>query len=397
MTPEIDMARTGSHRPFDIAVAGHICLDIIPAIPALEGGLDKLLAPGRLTRIGPAAIATGGSVPNVGLALHRLGLRTMLSGKVGDDALGAVVLNILRSHDPALADGMIVAPGEPTSYTIVINVPGVDRAFLHCPGVNDTYCAADPPYERLGAARCVHFGYPPLMRRLYADGGRELAEILRRLKDRGLTTSLDLAAVDPASDAGRVNWPALLEHVLGLVDVFLPSLDEIAWMFRLAGGLDDGRLARQIARRVLDMGVAVVALKLGDQGLFVQTSADAARLRDAGSAAPADSGAWAGRQMLAPCFQVDVAGTTGSGDCTIAGFLAGLVKGLPVEQAVTAAVAVGACSVEQPDATSGVPSWEAVQRRIAAGWARRPVSSDLPSWSWRDAAGLYLGPDDAGR
>jgi sugar/nucleoside kinase (ribokinase family) len=56
----------------------------------------------------------------------------------------------------------------------------------------------------------------------------------------------------------------------------------------------------------------------------------------------------------------------------VAGFLAALVKGLPPDEAMTMAVAVGACSVEQADATSGVPDWEAVRRRVAAGWARLP-------------------------
>jgi len=35
-----------------------------------------------------------------------------------------------------------------------------------------------------------------------------------------------------------------------------------------------------------------------------------------------------GREILAPCFEVDVAGTTGSGDCAVAGLLASLLRGL---------------------------------------------------------------------
>jgi len=82
-------------------------------------------------------------------------------GKVGDDILGRAILDFLRRHDPRLADGMIVAAGEPSSYTIVISPPGVDRMFLHCPGANDTFGAADVAYDRLGSARLFHFGYPP--------------------------------------------------------------------------------------------------------------------------------------------------------------------------------------------------------------------------------------------
>ena len=96
----------------------------------------------------------------------------------------------------------------------------------------------------------------------------------------------------------------------------------------------------------------------------IKAASDAARLTFLGAE-------WVGREMLAPCFAVNVVGTTGSGDCTIAGFLAGLLKGLPPEQVMTAAVGVGAFNVEVPDAVSGVPSWETLQQRIATGWARR--------------------------
>ena len=387
---------SASPASIDIAVAGHICLDIIPQLPASASGLEGLLVPGRLTRIGPAAISTGGAVPNVGLALHRLGLRTMLSGKLGQDELGQVVLGILSAQGAGLVDGMTTARGEPTSYTVVISAPGVDRIFLHCPGANDTYCAADVPFGRVASARCVHFGYPPLMRRMYADGGAELASIMQQFKRLGLTTSLDMAAVDPASDAGKVDWRSLLARVLPHVDVFLPSLDEAAWMLHLpAEAGDDAAGAGRIASVLLELGAPIVVLKLGDQGLLVQTTGDQGRLAKCGRAAPNDTKAWASRQLLAPCFNVTVGGTTGSGDCTIAGFLAGLCKGLGPQQATVAAVGVGACSVEQPDATSGVLPWDGLMARIGQGWARRPLRAPLPSWKWSNGIGLFVGPTDS--
>ena len=103
------------------------------------------------------------------MALHRLGLETRLLGKIGNDWIGRGILEILRSHGPRLAAGMLVVPGEQSSYTIVLNPPGVDRIFLHCPGANDTFSAADVTSGRLGSARLFHFGYPPLMRRMYRD------------------------------------------------------------------------------------------------------------------------------------------------------------------------------------------------------------------------------------
>ena len=99
----------------EVVVAGHICLDIIPSLEQRQGSLDKLLVPGTLVKVGPAVVSTGGAVSNTGIALHRLGVPTRLMGKVGDDILGRAILDVLRSHNPALADGMIVARGEPSS------------------------------------------------------------------------------------------------------------------------------------------------------------------------------------------------------------------------------------------------------------------------------------------
>ena len=58
--------------------------------------------------------------------------------------------------------------------------------------------------------------------------------------------------------------------------------------------------------------------------------------------------------MFTPVFSVPkVAGTTGAGDSTIAGFLASVFKGLEPSEALTMAVAVGGCCVEAPDADLG--------------------------------------------
>jgi len=184
-----------------VVVAGHICLDMIPAFEVETTTLADLLTPGKLIKTGPLTTATGGSVSNTGLALHRLGVPCKLMGKVGDDLVGRAIIDIVRAVGPELAEGMIVEKGHPSSYTVVINPPGVDRIFLHCPGANDTFGADDVDYDQLSGPRLFHFGYPPLMRRMFIDGGVELSTLLRRAKERGITTSLDMARPDPASDS----------------------------------------------------------------------------------------------------------------------------------------------------------------------------------------------------
>ncbi len=397
----------GSSSP-RVVVAGHICLDIIPTFGERAGGLGELLVPGALVQVGPAVLSTGGAVSNTGLALHRLGVATRLMGKIGDDLFGEAIRGILRGYGPELAEGLLVGRGEPSSYTLVVNPPGVDRVFLHCPGANDTFAADDVPYRELRGVAWLHFGYPPLMRRFFEDDGGELESLMRCVQAQGVATSLDMARPDPASPGGRIDWRRLLQRVLPHVTVFLPSLEEILFMLdrprleRLSGQGDvvaqcDGTLVEDLAAELLEMGAGVVVLKLGERGLYVRTAAEAARLERLAAVQPtsvAGRAAWRGRELLSSCFEVRAVGTTGCGDCTIAGFLAGVLHGLTVEETLTAAVAVGACNVEAADAVSGVPPWADVQRRIAGGWRKRPLPTDWVGWR-RDARhGLLVGPRD---
>jgi sugar/nucleoside kinase (ribokinase family) len=147
----------------------------------------------------------------------------------------------------------------------------------------------------------------------------------------------------------------------------------------------------ELAEEALAMGARVVAIKLGHRGFYLRT---AAALGDMGRGAPADPAAWSGRELWAPCFRVRVVGTVGAGDATSAGLITGLLRGQSAEDAVTSAVAVGACNVEAADATSGVRSWEETQRRIAAGWARLDARVQADGWRWDETAGLYHGPAD---
>jgi sugar/nucleoside kinase (ribokinase family) len=380
-----------------IVVAGHVCLDIIPDMR--HGGAPQAMLPGKLVNIGPATVATGGVVANVGVALRRLGQRVTLAGKVGDDLLGRAVLDVLSAQGRDLARGMIVARGESTSYTVVVSPGGADRCFLHSPGANDTFVPSDVPDSALAGACLLHFGYPPLMKRIYSDGGRRLASLLRRARGMGLATSLDVTNPDPQSESGRVDWAGLLLRVLPNVDIFAPSLEETLYMLdrprlrRLASDKapPDARLLGALGERLLNMGVAVAAIKLGRWGLYLRT-ADKGRLAAMGACAPRDIQNWAGREIISPCMRVKVVGTTGAGDCTVAGLLASLARGLGVEQSASMAVAVGACSVQQPDATSGVVSWTKV-RRLMAGWKRARWPKLPPLWR-PDEGGLYLGSCD---
>jgi sugar/nucleoside kinase (ribokinase family) len=396
----------GRGESVEAIVAGHMCLDIIPEMPHSQRGFA--FRPGTLASAGPAAISTGGCVPNTGLALHRLGARVSLMGKVGDDPFGRMVEDALRRVDGALARGLLVAPGEHTSYSVVLSPPDEDRMILHFPGANDTFEAGDLPEEQLSTsgARLFHFGYPPIMRKMYEDGGGNLALVLGKARKANLTTSLDMSYPDPASPAGSADWRQILEGVLPSVDVFVPSLEETLLMLDpegsrelLAGGSSalEGVSTERVSAlggRLISMGAAIVGLKCGERGLYLRTASEQ-RLAGAGPGAPRAS-EWAGRELWGTVFEVESAGTTGAGDATAAGFLFALLRGMSPEEAVTAACAAGASSVEAPDATSGVAHWKKTRERIERGWYRREGAFG-DGWSGTGIPGVWTGPGDARR
>lgn len=389
---------------WEAVACGHICLDVIPGLAHLPAeSFARVFQPGRLIDAGPVSFSTGGSVSNTGLVMNKLGIRAALMGKIGDDLFGAAIRQIVAGFGEDLAGGMIVDPRVASSYTVVINPPGVDRIFLHCPGANDTFTADDVRYDVLAQARLFHFGYPPLMKQFYSDDGAQLTKLFRRAKATGATTSLDMALPDPTSPAGRANWPLIVRNTLPHVDIFLPSIEEILYMTRRetydalcrqAGGphilpLITPDLLLDLSAQLIELGAKVVGIKLGERGLFLRTAGRAA-LQTLGRAQPADLASWADRALWSPCFEVNVVGATGAGDSTIAGFLCALLRGLPAEDALNMAVAVGACNVEAADALSGVRTWEDTLRRAQAGWRKRALTVEGPGWEFEAGRQVWI-------
>lgn len=391
---------------FEAVVAGHICLDVIPDLSGVpRQNFERLFAPGRLLEIGAVTFSTGGPVSNTGLALNKLGIKTQLMGKTGADLFGGAVKQLVSDFDPQLAAGMVVDPAVNTSYTVVINPPQVDRIFLHHAGANDTFVAADVRYEAVAEARHFHFGYPPIMRSMYQNDGRELAEIFRRAKATGVTTSLDMSLPDPTSASGQADWRTILQATLPYVDVFLPSAEEILYMLhrqqfaelhQAAAGHDvlplfTPEILADLSRELIELGVKIVCIKLGYRGFYVHTAA-VQTINQLGRACPSRPAEWANRQMWAPAFQVEEVGATGAGDASIAGFLSALLRDLSPEEAITAATAVGACNVEAADGISGIRPWPETQQRVASGWSRRDLALDAPGWQFDEKRQLWFGP-----
>lgn len=359
-----------------IIAAGHICLDITPVFP--EGKnvhkLGDILEPGKLINVESADVHTGGSVANTGLALKILGENVELMGKVGADDFGNMIAEILKRHG---AGGLIVDEKSSSSYSVVIAVPGIDRVFLHNPGANNTFSNDDIPDESLDDAALFHFGYPPIMRNMYINDGEELVRIFKRMKERGIATSLDLAAIDPDSEAGRADWRLILKRVLPYVDFFVPSFEELCFILNrdnydrlnslggdMAEKINMENDVKPLADELISMGCKVVLIKCGIQGMYYKTGSGDA-ISNVGERIELDSDAWTDREGIQPCYKAEkVVSATGAGDTSIAAFLASVLAGNNIEKCVALAAAEGACAVTTYDALSGLKSLSELEKTI---------------------------------
>ena len=395
-------------REVECVVAGHICLDVTPQM--FPGGrtIAEVFRPGKLIHVGPATVSTGGPVSNTGLPLRRLGVNVKLMGKCGDDMFGRAILECLRREAPGAEAGMRVVPGEHTSYTVVVNPPGIDRMFLHCPGANDTFSSADVDMSAVREAGLFHFGYPPLMAATYADGGKELVKLFEQARGAGATTSLDLALPDPASPAGKVDWAKLLHRTLPLVDIFTPSVEELTFMLRRKAfdelsararegdilDVIDGKLLELLGEECISAGAAVVLIKCGRLGVYVRT-AGRKRLEGVGRAGPGDLANWSSRELFELSYEPEkVVSATGAGDCAIAGFLTAYLRGCDLDDAVRCACAVGAQNLRAADSISGVGTWEETLDQVRGRPGKNPVKLSLPGWRPDAAGDRFVGPHD---
>lgn len=295
-------------------VAGHICLDFTPRLPA---GTD--IRPGTLREIGPMAVSAGGCVYNTGSAMAELGVDVRLAAEIGDDVLGDLLESQLAAEH--LQADLLRSPTHATSFSIVVERPGEDRSFWHHVGACGDF---DGSGVDLSGADVLHLGYPSLLPALSADGGRALTLLLQRARTAGLLTSVDLAVVDDASSA--TDWPALLAQVCAATDVLTPSIDDLQSAFGATETADPETVVER-AEWAIEHGAAVVALSAGARGSYLAV-AGRARLDAAPDLVARHAALWADyRGWIAAPPVGDVVTTNGAGDAHSGGFLAALMRG----------------------------------------------------------------------
>lgn len=382
----VTVQKKGDRMGKKVIVAGHACLDITPLFPQNQQAakLGNILSPGKLIQMEGVDIHAGGAVSNTGMAMKMLGADVCLMAKTGSDEFGKIISDIYAAQ--GADSGIIVQEGQNTSYSVVLALPGIDRIFLHDPGCNHTFSFEDLPKEKLLGTDLFHFGYPPLMKKMYEDTGSELVRMMKYMKAQGTATSLDLAFVDGESDAGAADWKEILSRVLPYVDFFVPSIEELCFMLDrdryeawktkagdedISFSLDVQRDIRPLADKCMELGAKVLLLKCGAPGLYYRTT-EVKRLEGLETALGISAEDWSDREGFEASYQPKrVLSGTGAGDTTIAAFLIAMLEGYPFEMCIHLAAAEGASCVEAYDALGGIRPLKELASRIEKGWKKQ--------------------------
>src|SRR5437868_11758437 len=188
-----------------IVVADHVCTPV-----------TRLPTAGELVVADRILLTLGGCAANVAVDLAKMGVSALVAGRVGDDPCGRIVAEMLREYQIDIS-ALQVTAGADTSQTLIVNVAGQDRRFIHSFGANALFRAADIPLDRVARCKVLYVGGYMVMPSLRQD---ELAAVFAAARRAGAKTVLDVVAPGPGE------YLRHLEKLLPHVDVFLPNSHE---------------------------------------------------------------------------------------------------------------------------------------------------------------------------
>jgi sugar/nucleoside kinase (ribokinase family) len=306
MSPSSSMASS----PVPVVCAGLVVADhVCPP-------LDHLPRASELVLVDELVLNIGGGAANTAVDLARLRVTAAVRARVGDDVFGRFVIETLRAHQVDTR-ALLIDPTFATSQTLILNVRGDDRRFIHSLGANLEFSSADIDQVLDPPPRVLHIGYFLILPGLDALG---LAERIARARKSGTKTLLDVATPGPG------NYLEPLCTVLPHTDVFVPNTDEAALIL---GEEDPVRQARIFH----DMGARRVVITRGEHGLISVSDEQSLRIG---------------------AYPVDFVDGSGGGDAFNAGYIVGLLEDRSELDCLKLASAVGASCVRAVGTTAGV-------------------------------------------
>ncbi|MFQ6094686.1 MAG: carbohydrate kinase family protein [Candidatus Bathyarchaeia archaeon] len=257
----------------------------------------------------------GGSAANTAVGLANLGVKTGYIGKVADDPGGRFLLKAFEDVGVDTQGIVVTTEGRSGSVMGFIDDEG-ERALYVDPGVNDLIDFDEIDLEYVSEARFLHLtsfvGEKPLDAQI---------RVVKSLPDVKVT-------LDPGELYARRGWSRMKPLIERCFAVF-PNQNEL----RLLTGED----YKEGARRFIEAGVSVVAVKLGRRGCYVTDESE--------------------EYMIKP-FKVKVSDTTGAGDAFSAGFLYGLVTNKSLKECGVLGNFVASRCIRKVGAREGLPRLE---------------------------------------
>lgn len=302
--------RTGMYD-YDLLVVGSANADLVV-------GVERRPGPGETVLGSDLAVHPGGKGANQAVAAARLGARTALLARVGDDAHGRLLLQSQRAA--GVDTDAVLTGGAPTGVALITVDPSGDNSIVVAPGANARLTPADirAASGLLDRARVVSLQLEiPL---------ESVAEVARCLPP---ATRLVLNPSPPAP---------LPDEVLAACDPLVVNEHEAAFILGPAAGPEP----EDRAQGLLALGPKSVVITLGAEGALVASAAGAVRV---------------------PAPKADAVDTTGAGDAFTAALAWRVGQGDSLAEAARFAVRVGAVAVTRRGAQESYPTAEEVADR----------------------------------
>jgi sugar/nucleoside kinase (ribokinase family) len=280
----------------------------------------------------------GGMALNTAIALAKIGKAPVgLISIIGDDLGGRFLKESMLKYNIDISQ-MSYSHTANSGTALCFIHPDGERSMVLCMAVNDQFTDENIRSDAFNDGDILHFGGSIISK---GTRGENLARILKRLKEKNVTISID-TVWDITGQGSSQLTPSL-----PYCDIFETNLEEA----KLYSGKDNLEDALEF---FASFGPRIIIVKLGSKGVRIKSDEI---------------------NGVVPTFKVDAVDETGAGDAFDAGLLTGLYHGWPLEQAAIFGSAVGAKCVTAFGATTGVGSYEETLDFIRS-------QSRLGDWNW---------------
>ena len=284
------------------------------------------IPPGQnIALIDEIRITAAGTAAGTAVDMAKLGCKVVAVGAAGDDEMGNVLLGIMNRYGIDTSY-MKRKKGVQTSGTMLPIRPNGERPALHVMGTNATFCFEDVPQDVVRNADFVHIGGFYLMPKF---DGEDTVKTLKVAREGKAITTMDILGIKQDNMAEKIL------PTMPYLDYFMPNLEEA----QMITGLTD---LDELCNFFLNAGAKHVVLKMGARGSLIKDKA--------------------GLRLRIPAFKVAVVDTTGCGDAWTGGFIAGLSRGMIIEEAAQLASACGSLVATGLGSDAGIVDFDSTMK-----------------------------------